>query len=111
MQQLTEAIDELRKTNANVATLLEKIQQRGVTQTVVHKSEGATLPTVLNIAMLFVLVAFMIVESRSYNDLSRKIDNKADEIRALFAPQIDQLRAWNDVHTKDIARLQAQKEK
>ncbi len=38
MQQLTEAVDELRKTNENVATLLEKIQQRGVTQTVVHKS-------------------------------------------------------------------------
>lgn len=39
------------------------------------------------------MFAFMTIENRSYSHM----DN-----------QIDQLRAWNDVHSKEIARLQAQ---
>jgi hypothetical protein len=59
------------------------------------------------VATLFIMLVFVIVETRSYNDLSRKIDNSAAQLRQEIGPQIDQLRAWNDVHTKDIARLQA----
>lgn len=73
--------------------------------------DGGIIATISCVAMLFIVLGLMIFESRSYNDLSRKIDNSAAQIRQEINPQIDQLRAWSDVHTKDIARLQAQKEK
>lgn len=45
------------------------------------------------VATVALMLAFMIIENRSYTHL----DN-----------QVDQLRAWNDVHSKEISRLQAQ---
>jgi hypothetical protein len=45
------------------------------------------------VATLLLMIAFMVIENRSYAHLDA---------------QVDQLRAWNDVHSKEISRLQAQ---
>jgi len=47
-------------------------------------------------ATIFLMIAFMIIENRSYTHL----DN-----------QVDQLRAWIDVHSREIGKLQAEKKK
>jgi hypothetical protein len=44
-------------------------------------------------ATILLMIAFMVIENRSYTHL----DN-----------QVDQLRAWSEVHSKEIARIQAQ---
>lgn len=107
MQQLTDAVEELRKSNDAIGKLISKLEQRGNVH-MTQRTDGGVLATAACFAMLVIVIAFMIMESRSYNDLSRKIDNKAQDIRAELSPQIDQLRAWKDVQAKEIGRLQAQ---
>ncbi len=90
---------------ARVVRVFEDGIARGQTNTI--RIDGGAMATVFCLAMLIVVIIVVMFDSRSYNDLSKKIDNDVRELRESTQPQIDQLRAWNDVHTKDIARLQA----
>lgn len=71
----------------------------GQVQTVIHKSDAGGFLTGVAVtscvACIFLILAFMIVENRSYEKLSKEIDD---------------LKAWSDVHGNDIARLQAAQE-
>ena len=84
---------------------LEREIATGQTNTI--RVDGGIVATISCVAMLFVVLALMIFESRSYNDLSRKVDKEATELRQELTPQLDQLRAWNDVNRGKIAVLEA----
>lgn len=94
---------DLRTTQETILDLVEQIKREreaGVvtTQTASYSSNLGGFATGVCIAScvatIFLMLAFMIIENRSYTHLDA---------------QVDQLRAWSDVHSKEIARLQAQK--
>lgn len=111
-----ELLAELRNTNAVVATLVESLARTGgqvQNQQVSNDMGGLWIVASLaaSIASILLVLGFMILENRTYSELSRKTDNSVGQLRAELSPQVDQLRAWNDVHSKEIARLQAGQEK
>ncbi len=80
-----------------VAQLVEDDKNRNAITVTHTQSSNATffvgVAVAACIAAVALMLAFMIIENRSYTHL----DN-----------QVDQLRAWNDVHSKEISRIQAQ---
>lgn len=97
---MQELLKELRDNSAEIRSLIEQIKLReaqGPVQTVIHKNDNGGFLTGVAIAScvatVFLMLAFFIVENRSYTHLDA---------------QIDQLKAWSDIHSRDIARLQAQ---
>lgn len=88
MQALTEAVDELRKTNENVVTLLERIQQRGMTQTVVHKNNmGGFVAGIAVAACICSMFVTMFI--------ARSVTN-----------ELRDMKAWQDVMRGKIAVLE-----
>lgn len=95
MDTLREAVEQLRETNAIAVRLLEGLQNQGTqTQTITQTIGGFATGIAVTacVATLMLMLGFMVIENRSYAHLDA---------------QVDQLRAWNDVHSKEIARLQA----
>jgi hypothetical protein len=99
LDELVELRSDCRAFSANIAELTRALDQQGFgqTQTFEVKTSMGGFATGVAVAScvvtLVVMLAFIVIENRSYAHL----DN-----------QVDQLRAWNDVHSKEIARLQAQ---
>lgn len=81
--EVRQAIDNLNEPANATAKVVQKFTMGGFATGVAVASCVATL---------FLTIAFMIIENRSYAHLDA---------------QVDQLRAWNDVHSQAIARLQA----
>jgi hypothetical protein len=63
------------------------------TQTIIHKTQGMGTVGVICATVSIMCVLFMILGA------------------IVFVPDIHDLKAWNDITRKDIARLQAQQEK
>ena len=64
----------------------------GTTQTVIHKQQGMGMVGVVCATVCVMCVLFLIL------------------ITVIFVPEIHDLKAWQDINRKDIARLQAQQE-
>jgi len=94
---LSQDVRVLTSTLRNVVQALEENNSRGNTQTFEVKTSMGGFATGVAVAScvitLVVMLAFIIIENRSYAHLDA---------------QVDQLRAWNDVHSKEISRLQGQ---
>jgi hypothetical protein len=95
-------LKELRDTNGTILELVAELRRAsgdsGRNITVTHTQAGnmgfyGGVAVTACVATVTLMIAFMIIENRSYSHL----DN-----------QVDQLRAWSDVHSKEISRLQAQ---
>lgn len=107
-----ELLAELRNTNSLVSTLVESLARGSgqVQNQEVRTDVGGSLVVAslaASIASILMVLGFMILENRSYSELSRKIDVRLNELHSELAPQLDQLRAWNDVNRGKIAVLEA----
>ena len=93
---LSQDVRVLTSTLRNVVQALEENNSRGNTQTFEVKTSMGGFATGVAVAScvitLVVMIAFIIIENRSYAHL----DN-----------QMDQLKAWNDINRAKIAALEA----
>lgn len=81
-----------------IDALLEQQAQRGQVQTINNRTTVSGLAIaiaaiVTSVASLVLMVAFMVIENRSYSHLDR---------------QMDTLQAWRGVQSAAIAKLQAE---
>lgn len=107
---------DVRALTERLGVLIETLETGGignpkVNQIVSAGGAGLWIAVTCCVASFALVLAVIMLDNRSYAELSKKIDVETAKIRAQYDPQVDQLRAWNDVHTKDIARLQAGQEK
>lgn len=94
-------VDELAMRLDRLCTIMEaQGDTTGTTQTVIHKTENmgfyGGIAVAGCVATVALMLAFIIIENRSYSHL----DN-----------QVDQMRAWIDVQGKEIAYLKAHDKK
>lgn len=93
-------IEQLQVTDGMVREVLSELRQnRNSAITITHRQEDkgnagfyGGVATTCCVATLTLMIAFMIIENRSYAHL----DN-----------QVDQLKAWNDINRAKIAALEA----
>lgn len=86
-----EVIDELRRTNEAVVGLVEEIRQRGgITQTIIHKSEGMGAWGAGAVAACFCTYLALIIFA----------------VWTIF--QVNNLTAWENVYGRDLAAMKQQ---
>ena len=107
---------DVRALTERLGILIETMESGGIGNSRVNQTVGlggaaVWIAATCCVACLVLALTIILFDNRSYMELSKKIDTETAKIRAQYDPQVDQLRAWNDVHTKDIARLQAGQEK
>lgn len=99
MQALADAVEELRKTNEIIGGVLSKIEQRGNTQTIIHKSSAGGFIAGFAVAACIACLAITYESSRS---LRNEIDRSSKELRDDMRDQ----KAWTDVLRGKVATLE-----
>lgn len=104
-----ELLAELRNTNAVVAALVEslargsgQVQNQNVRNDLGGFVAGASLAAC--IATVLLMVGFIVLENRSYGELSRKTDRAMAEMRDDMRDQ----KAWTEVLRGKVSKLEGQ---
>jgi len=103
---------DVRALTERLGILIETMESGGignsrVNQTVGLGSAATWIAATCCVASVMLVLAVIMFDNRSYAELSKKIDTDSAKIHAEFGPQIDQLKAWNDVNRGKISVLEA----
>lgn len=83
--------DQVVEMNRLVRSLVEKVP-KGQVQTVIHKTQGMTAWSVAAVVSCFFTILLVVL------------------LAIIFVPDLHDLKAWQDILRKDVARIQAQQE-
>jgi hypothetical protein len=89
---LKRSMEQTERAETLILTLAESVQN-GTHQTVIHKTEGMGMVGVVCATVSIMCALFLILGA------------------IIFVPDIHDLKAWQDILRKDVARLQAGQEK
>jgi hypothetical protein len=88
LRRLDFMVDQVGDLASSVRELVDRIPQ-GQTQTVIHKTQGMGMVGVVCATVCVMCVVVLILGA------------------IIFVPELHDLRAWQDINRRDIARLQA----
>jgi hypothetical protein len=89
---MSDKVHDAADTVLELAKLVKELAHGGTTNTVIHKTEGMGAVGILCACVCVFCALFIILGA------------------VMIVPEIHDLRAWQDINRKDIARLQAQQQ-